>query len=605
MITDRFQKIRKKELDSVFTTLNIITTWKKIVKDQLRNFDIKDIYDFYDFNYNIEERAKDLRRSLLNADYQVSKPLIYRIEKKLGICRHIIFPNPLDALVLQVITDKLSAEILPKQPSKNAFYSQDKHTVFQPHQVDPEYGLNWIQQWKKLQKKIYKFNEEFSLIVTTDLSNYYDSIDINLLQKAVAHAIDDKEVLVDLLFKMIENISWTPDFLPYSKRGLPTTNLEGVRLLAHLFLYELDSILIQETKDSFTRWMDDITFGSNSKSQAVALLSTISDVLKSKGLAINGAKTHIFTAEQGKYHFQIDANRYLDSIVIDPEDKKARKKIGRDLLSAFKDHLKDKGPRYWDKVSKRYVTLFGKLKSDKLLKYVTSLFAEHPSLRQGLLRYLGALNYDKQNGEIVLKICESTGIYDDTSLYQLCNLVTSWTISESEQTAAFLSAFEAFLIATSKLRKTFFDFYCILWFKAKYRNPDDIWQFMNHYQNIWKNSPFLRRQAVALTSRLISSHRTETFDLLKAEIFSGNTNTLTLANQIISFSKKLTLDRKLRYYLFPINIQRPYPLSKFLVLCNLLSSESFRNNNIVKELVIKHIDDPYYRLWIKSQFYIG
>jgi hypothetical protein len=32
------------------------------------------------------------------------------------------------------------------------------------------------------------------------------------------------EVITDLLFNTIEQISWVPDYLPYSRRGLPTTN---------------------------------------------------------------------------------------------------------------------------------------------------------------------------------------------------------------------------------------------------------------------------------------------------------------------------------------------------------------------------------------------
>ena len=39
------------------------------------------------------------------------------------------------------------------------------------------------------------------------------------------------EVIIDLLFQTIEDISWKPDYLPYSNRGLPTSNIEAIRLL--------------------------------------------------------------------------------------------------------------------------------------------------------------------------------------------------------------------------------------------------------------------------------------------------------------------------------------------------------------------------------------
>ena len=60
--------------------------WRNIVKDQLRRIDLQDIFDYYDFNYNIDERALLLRNDLLNGNYQCSLPMIFRIEKKFGIC---------------------------------------------------------------------------------------------------------------------------------------------------------------------------------------------------------------------------------------------------------------------------------------------------------------------------------------------------------------------------------------------------------------------------------------------------------------------------------------------------------------------------------------
>src|SRR5690606_18673197 len=113
---------------------------------------------------------------ILNGTFKVGQPLIYRIEKKFGICRHLVIPQPSDSLVLQILVENVAGNILANQPSENAFYSRDKHNVSHPHSVD-DYGFTWRQQWKQLQKKIYNFNEEKELIIVTDLSNYYDSID--------------------------------------------------------------------------------------------------------------------------------------------------------------------------------------------------------------------------------------------------------------------------------------------------------------------------------------------------------------------------------------------------------------------------------------------
>lgn len=243
MITERFKKLRKRELSKVFTKKNIAEIWRKIVRDQLRrSSDIHDLFDYYDFNYNVDQRALIIRSEILNGDYCCTQPLIYRIEKKFGVCRHIVMPQPVDALVLQIITEELRPEIIKQQPSPNAFYSRDKHNLRRPHEID-QYGMHWRKLWKKLQKLIYKFRETKELIVVTDLTNYFDSIDMSTLRKMLTQFVENKEVLIDLLFHIIEKISWCPDYLPYTGRGLPTTNIEAIRLMGHSFLFELDSIL--------------------------------------------------------------------------------------------------------------------------------------------------------------------------------------------------------------------------------------------------------------------------------------------------------------------------------------------------------------------------
>src|SRR5690606_38544108 len=180
MQTDRSNQLRKEKLSKIYERKKIIEVWRKIDRDQLRNLDLKDLFDHYDFNFNIETRAEAIRSDILGGTYKVSQPLIYRIEKKFGICRHLVIPQPIDALVLQVLVEYVSTEILKNQPSPNAFYSRDKHNVSSPHTVE-EYGLTWRQQWKQLQKRIYNFQKDKEFIVVTDLTNYYDSIDINEL----------------------------------------------------------------------------------------------------------------------------------------------------------------------------------------------------------------------------------------------------------------------------------------------------------------------------------------------------------------------------------------------------------------------------------------
>ncbi|HBN89395.1 MAG TPA: RNA-directed DNA polymerase, partial [Rheinheimera sp.] len=272
MHTERFQRLRKKSLNLVFDKTIATKIWRSTVRNQLRGLDIKDLYDHYDFNYNIEDRIQAIKASMLDGSFSVGTPLIYKTEKKYGICRHMVIPQPEDALILQCLVEQVSSSVLKKQPSENAFYSRDKHNVKKPHQA-VEYGLSFREQWKNLQKKIYNFADTFEYIVVTDLTNYFDSIDLRELRRVFVSLVEADEVIVDLIFKVVEGLSWKPDYLPYSQRGLPTANIEPIRLLAHSLLFEIDHILKERTENNFARWMDDITAGVDNKREGITLLS--------------------------------------------------------------------------------------------------------------------------------------------------------------------------------------------------------------------------------------------------------------------------------------------------------------------------------------------
>lgn len=604
MQTERFNKLRKSDLDKIFEKKAIVEVWRKIVRGQLRSLDLKDLFDHYDFNYNVEERATSIRNDILSGTYKVSQPLIYRIEKKLGVCRHLVTPQPTDALVFQVLVENISESILEKQPSKNAFYSRDKHSVGKPHDSD-DYNFNWRTQWKKLQRQIYKFNDEKELIIVTDLSNYYDSIDINELRKVFTSYTQINEVIIDLIFKIIEDISWKPDYLPYSQRGLPTTNIEGVRLLAHSFLFEIDKIIMQKTNNSFTRWMDDIVIGIDSRKQGIETISIISDMLKSRGLALNLSKTNIYDEKDAFYHFQIESNRYIDEVEKKIKNGTDHKDIYKELNKRFSSHFKDRGAKYWDKIAKRYITLYGKLGYKKLIKKLPGIYVDYPILRENLIVYLNTIGYCAETAQNVLEIMKTIDIFDDRSLYQLCYLVTQWEIPNNSESKSFLKEFEDLISKFSFDRAHATDFYCLLWFKVKYNHSEDLLKFVIKYKNKWQMDTFLRRQVTASLSRLLHYNNKVVKDMLYSQISSGVPNTVTLANQILLFSKIEKLETKMMMYLFPTNSQTLYPMGKFLVLCSVLNSESIRNNDVIKQKIKDHIKDPYYLKWLEMQYNIN
>src|SRR6266550_8344245 len=116
--TARFDIDRRKQLKELFTRNRLCDLWRKLVRDQMRSFDITDLHDYYDFNFAIEARADAIAERVLAGLYRADAPLIYRVEKKLGVCRHMMIPTPSDALVFQLLSDALYPAIVEAQSSK-------------------------------------------------------------------------------------------------------------------------------------------------------------------------------------------------------------------------------------------------------------------------------------------------------------------------------------------------------------------------------------------------------------------------------------------------------------------------------------------------------
>lgn len=601
MHTERFQRLRKKALNAVFEKEIAKKIWRSTVRGQLRSMDIKDLYDHYDFNFNIEDRIQSIKASILDGSYSVGTPLIYKTEKKYGICRHMVIPQPEDALILQCLVEQVSNSVIKKQPSRNAFYSRDKHNVKKPHQA-VEYGISFREQWKVLQKQIYNFTDTFDFLVVTDLTNYFDSIDLRELRRVFVSYVEADEVIIDLIFRVVEGLSWKPDYLPYSHRGLPTANIEPIRLLAHSFLFEVDQILKERTNENFARWMDDITCGIQNKRQGIALLSDISDVLKSRGLALNISKTQILSAEEANFHFQINENLEIDVYeALKPGSKKA-KDAEKELWLKYKAHFKDKSPKAWDKIAKRYITTFGKLESDRLLKDLSTRYIANPGLRSNYLIYLSVRGYSHKAAAAVLEILDEIDPFDDLSLFQVSNLVTNWAVPLNKRGSEFIQEAEKRLTDHAARKRDAQSFFALLWFKSKYADVKSLYSFLTKYRNIWQNNSFLRRQATAAMARFSYLRAKQTLDLINHQAMSGVLTTVSVANQLAQFADLTSIPFSLNAYLFPTAKPTAYPHAKFIVLCSVLASEAIRDDAAVVGKVSVYVTDPRHRNILTKEF---
>ena len=162
-LTQRFHVLRFKDLEKVFSEENLISVWRQVVRYSFRDQEILDLYDYYDFIFNIENNSKLIKQKILDGSYQIKTPFVYREEKKFGICRHILVLSPYDALTLQTIVDKsLADSLLKAAPTQRAYYSRERGTFkFKSPKEEPNVSTyDWMTNWKKFQKEIRDISEK-------------------------------------------------------------------------------------------------------------------------------------------------------------------------------------------------------------------------------------------------------------------------------------------------------------------------------------------------------------------------------------------------------------------------------------------------------------
>jgi hypothetical protein len=417
------------DLEYAFQSQKIVKVWKDTVRNGLRKQPLEDLHDFLDIHRNIQPFADRLRKNVLDGHYKPSSPEFVHLEKRDGIPRRLPIPEPADALALQCIVEVLESELKKAQPSKNAYYSRT-HTPGDVEQVDGTFAYPWWILWPQFQKRIWKFTNSYQYVVVTDIANYFDCIPLASLRNTLASCGKFSENLLNFLFYLLEAFSWRPYYMPHSGVGLPQINFDAPRLLAHAYLFKLDEELESATNGNFVRWMDDIDAGVNSREEGKRLLRNLDNVLSSQGLRLNTSKSKILSAQDAVAHFWIQENRALtiieSSIKHGSGSQPTQRKQKHLLKKRFRGFERKARIGQWDKVFKRYFSLFGMVKESCLEKHLPLILADSPSLRGSAFTYLIRLGISKKRIGVIEDFLLSGHCEDDVSLFEAIHCLITW-----------------------------------------------------------------------------------------------------------------------------------------------------------------------------------
>lgn len=577
--------------------------WRDYVREGLRKQEVFDLFDYNDFHWNRSARFADLRRAILAGRYKPNNSIPVKLEKGLGVCRTIIIPNPEDAVVLQCIVENLFPHAMRRQPSRNTFFSRSHEKTTGDFRFDSEYI--WFKQWRKFSKRRFELTSIHHWVVTTDIATFFDNVRYEYLRNIISTFNNQKEVILDILFAVLDELCWKPDYLPSSQIGLPQVQFDAPRLLAHIYLFEIDEFLKKFTDDSFVRWVDDMTIAVKSREQGKCLLRDLDTLLQIRGLRLNSGKTKVLSAAQAAIHFQKLENetfekieaRYKTAIKI----KKPIKAIEKAASREFRKFSKGPSVGHSDKVFKRYIGLASDMRSDFAVEYLIVNFANAPELRDTFYRYMHNLGPRQDLFDCMRDYLTGANALDDASVCHVAQVLADWEVRTSDPLFKELRKLAQELCKNLFVQGNPHRFSAALALAVKYRTEGSLKAFIRATSAFWSRSEYLSRQVCAATGRMRSAtFLTECVELIRGHAYKSAISVADAMTRLRSFTT--SVPREVRGYILNGNNATTYKVHRLLVALVVLRSSTLHPNvkKPLKKAILAKLRDPYFRTLIKN-----
>ncbi|WP_435017955.1 RNA-directed DNA polymerase [Tundrisphaera sp. TA3] len=387
------------DFETLFSLRKLRATCTSIRKE-IRLLRARDAVDWLDWFLTLDASLEQLREQILEGDYTPTPPSRYEMGKSKGAFRIITSFNICDALVYRHISDAALEAALPRKV-QGAFFSR-RHSATPVGKTfsvseDDEY-LNFFEVWLRYNE--YRthtlLQQPYECLVVTDITNYFESIQHDLLIEYLAPLGLPRKAM-GLLGRLLEAFKPLAGHSPNPRVGLPVDELDCSRQLAHVFLFEHDRRIVEPFgEDNYVRWMDDQNIGVRSETEARHVVNTMTRSLSSQRLTLNSGKTKFLPVDCMVVHFQLDANKKISEW-----DEKYKKVTASNVEAARSDFagLWDEvgdGPHVndgnWDKILKRMYGLAVKVDSDILEVRALGDLIANPELDERIFTYFSKRN---------------------------------------------------------------------------------------------------------------------------------------------------------------------------------------------------------------------
>ena len=398
------------------------------LKNNTHNFSdllIKDVFDFVDFQFFLDENIKNLILQIKNNQYYPKRPYILESPKNKGINRQTLIFNIDDMLVYRFCIVEIEDYLFKKVRLKNirggrkikAIKTKSGQTFYE------KWFDDWIQHNQNVEKSMSKYN----WFVKTDIASYFDNINLLALNNLVRIQVpQEQKWVVDLLFYFLDGSKIRYNYEVNNLVGLPQENIDCSRILAYFYLYPHDEEMMQMCKEEdieYFRFVDDMIIAVNSETQAKKVLRKLTESLRKLNLLASLEKSDILNSQRLKQEMFIEENKKLSEFEQQIKNYiKLNDEISRNLKDDFKKYyrscLRKNKYKNFIKILKRFYTIFTYIEDPFLAKYIKNHIINYPILGLGdkITKYLFVIKNKKRVfNNVIIGLIDY--LYSEENLY--------------------------------------------------------------------------------------------------------------------------------------------------------------------------------------------
>jgi hypothetical protein len=248
--------------------------WKetrKLVRQHL----LRDVVDYLEYDVDPDIWINRLIRDVRSGRYEPEAPRRIRVAKSKGLSRTLTIAHVPDIVLYRALADRLYKRLKryehlhayfergrTPEPLKSAIASKRRPSMVTWESLlvdDAPYRMpeskRRFRAWLCFDqyRKYMVFNRVYPFIVTTDISNFFDSILYSQLSPILQWARFSAPE-TGLLFFLLERLSIRHPYAECPRIGLPVDECECSRKLAHVLLFAHDRTMVHTVgRDAYVR----------------------------------------------------------------------------------------------------------------------------------------------------------------------------------------------------------------------------------------------------------------------------------------------------------------------------------------------------------------